>query len=140
MTGSAANVVLFDGVCVLCDRSMRWLLARDRNRVLLFAPLQGETARGVFARHPSSTPTLRSVLYVRDLDGPSERVLDRSDAALAILRDIGGVWKAASWLRVFPRGLRDAAYDLIAKHRYRWFGQLDACQLPGPEMNDRFLP
>ena len=132
--------MLFDGVCVLCDRSMRWLLARDRKRVLRFAPLRGETAKSVFTRHPSSAPALTSVLYVRDLGGPSERVLDRSDAALAILRDIGGVWKAASWLRVFPRALRDAVYDFVAEHRYRWFGKLDACRLPGPEMNDRFLP
>jgi predicted DCC family thiol-disulfide oxidoreductase YuxK len=69
-----------------------------------------------------------------------EQVLDRSDAALAILWDIGGPWRGVSWLRLLPRALRDAVYDFVAKRRYRWFGKLEACALPAPEQSDRFLP
>lgn len=137
---SRPNVVLFDGVCVLCDGSMRWLFERDRAGELYFAPLQGETAKAVMERHPRTDGALGSVLYVRGLGGPEEAVLDRSEAALAILRDIGGVWTVASWLRVVPRFLRDAVYDFIAERRYGWFGKLEACRLPDPEMTKRFLP
>lgn len=122
---------------------MRWLLDHDGNRRLLFAPLQGETARTVFARHPELLETqdgLSTVVYVRDFGAPNERITLRSNAALAILRDIGGGYRLAGLLRVVPRGLRDTVYDWVAAHRYRWFGRLDACRLPETDMSDRFLP
>jgi predicted DCC family thiol-disulfide oxidoreductase YuxK len=128
---------------VLCDGSMRWLLAHDRKRRLLFAPLQGETTRAVVARHAEvqdSLDSLTTVVYVRDFGAPSERVYLRSDAALVILRDLGGGYRALAALRLLPRGLRDRVYDWVASHRYRWFGKLDACRLPGPGENERFLP
>jgi len=134
------GLVLFDGVCVLCDASMRWLLEHDRNERLLFAPLQGDTTRAVLARHPDVQDSLSTVVYVRDFGAPSERVYLRSDAALAILRDIGGRYRVLAALRVVPRALRDVIYDWIAAHRYRWFGKLDSCRLPDENGNDRFLP
>jgi predicted DCC family thiol-disulfide oxidoreductase YuxK len=134
------RLVLFDGVCVLCDASMRFLLDRDARGIFCFAPLQGETARAVFSRHPEADGSLRTVLYVRDFEGPDERLYERSDAAIEILRDLGGVYRAVSPMRFLPRGLRDALYDFIASHRYRWFGKLDACRLPEKGMEERFLP
>ena len=134
------GVVLFDGVCVLCDRSMRWLLDRDRRSVLSFAPLQGATAKEVLARHPSPGDSLSTVVYVHDLGGETERVFLRSDAAVAILQDLGGRYGILSWLRVIPRPVRDFLYDWVASHRYRWFGKLDSCRLPERGMESRFLP
>jgi predicted DCC family thiol-disulfide oxidoreductase YuxK len=121
---------------------MRWLVDRDRNRRLLFAPLQGETARAVLARHADvdADDSVSTVVYVRDFGGSSERVYLRSDAALAILRDVGRGYQVLSAFRALPRGLRDLVYDWIASHRYRWFGKLDACRLPGPGEGQRFLP
>ena len=134
------RVVLFDGVCVLCDRSMRWLLDADRGNRLSFAPLQGETARAVLGRHPEVTGDLSSVVYVRDFEGPGETVHLRSDAAAAILQDLGGAYRVLALFRLLPRVVRDALYDWIAAHRYRWFGKLDACRLPEKGSEQKFLP
>lgn len=134
------RVVLFDGVCALCDASVRWLIAVDARRVLHYAPLQGETGARVLARHPDADQSLSTVLYVRELGEASEQLFARSDAAFAILEDLGGVWRALSWARLIPRPLRDAAYGLVAKHRYRWFGKLDTCRLPREDDAGRFLP
>jgi predicted DCC family thiol-disulfide oxidoreductase YuxK len=134
------HLVLFDGVCVLCDSSMRWLVDADRGGRLCFAPLQGETANTVFGRHPEVTGDLSSVVYVRDYGGPHETLYLRSDAAAAIFRDLGGAYRWLALFRVLPRFLRDAAYDWIAAHRYRWFGKLDACRLPEKGAENRFLP
>jgi predicted DCC family thiol-disulfide oxidoreductase YuxK len=134
-----ARVVLFDGVCVLCDSSVRWLLDADRNGGLSFAPLQGETAREVLKRHPEVTGNLSTVVYVREFGTPGETVHLRSDAAAWILRDLGDGYRLLALFRFMPRVVRDALYDWIAAHRYRWFGKLDACRLPRAGEEKRFL-
>lgn len=134
------HVVLFDGVCALCDASIRWLVATDKKLVLYYAPLQSQTGRAVLSRHPNADQTLSTVLYVRNMSGDDETLYERSDAAFEILHDLGGVWRVASWVRFIPRALRDAVYGLVAKHRYRWFGKFDACRLPERDDAGRFLP
>jgi predicted DCC family thiol-disulfide oxidoreductase YuxK len=134
------NLVLFDGVCVLCDASMRWILERDRGERLRFAPLQGPTARELLSRHPAAPDGLSTVLYVRDFGGRDERLYLRSDAAAAILEDLGGRYRLLALFRFIPRPVRDAAYDWIAARRYRLFGKLDACSLPETDADARFFP
>ena len=134
------HVVLFDGVCALCDASVRWLIAADKKLVLHYAPLQGETGKAVLSRHPDADQSLSTILYIRGMGGDSERLYERSDAAFEILHDLGGMWRVLSWFHFVPRALRDAVYGLIAKHRYRWFGKFDACRLPESEDAGRFLP
>ncbi len=134
------DVVLFDGVCALCDGAVRFLLARDPEGKLAYAPLQGETARAVLARHPGVDHALPTMLFVRGRGTERERLYDRSDAAFEILGDLGGVWSFVAWLRFVPRPIRNAVYDFIARHRYRWFGKFDACRLPVGGTADRFLP
>ncbi len=136
----ARDVVLFDGVCALCDSSVRFLLARDPEAKLAYAQLQGETARAVLARHPGADETLSTMLYVRGMGTESEQLYDRSDAAFEILHDLGGVWRLVAWLRFIPRPIRNTVYDFIARRRYRWFGKYDACRLPEAGTNERFLP
>lgn len=119
---------------------MRWLLDADREGRLSFAPLQGETAREVLGRHPEVTGDLSTVVYVRNFGDPAERVFQRSDAAAAILQDLGGGYRPLALFRLLPRVVRDAIYDWIAAHRYRWFGKLDACRLPEKGSEHRFLP
>ncbi len=119
---------------------MRWLLDADREGILSFAPLQGETARQVLRRHPEVTDDLSSVVYVRDFGGPRETLYLRSDAVAAILQDLGSAYRLLALFRFVPRVLRDAAYDWIAAHRYRWFGKLEACRLPRTGEEKRFLP
>lgn len=133
------SVVFFDGVCALCNRSMKLLLAWDRRRVLAFAPLQGETFKA-FAATTTLEQGLDSIVYVRSLGTDEAATYVRSDAILQSLRDVGGFWRVVSWLRIIPPPLRDWAYDVIATHRYRWFGKYDQCRLPTPRQRDQLLP
>ena len=134
-------LVLYDGLCGLCDRSVQWLLRHDRRNALVFAPLQGETAKPYLAaatgRGDDGLDTV--VLVERDQRGV-ERVHVRSEAAFRLLRQIGGAWSALAWFRVLPRALTDAAYRFVSRRRRRWFGRLDACRVPDANTRGRFLP
>jgi predicted DCC family thiol-disulfide oxidoreductase YuxK len=126
--------VYFDGLCGLCDRFVEFVLRRDRRGRFVFAPLQGETAR---ARLPADLRPEPLGTVVLEEEG---RFRTRSDAALAVLTGLGGAWRAAAILRLIPRPLRDLVYDWIARHRLGWFGRRDACRIPAPEEQSRFLP
>jgi predicted DCC family thiol-disulfide oxidoreductase YuxK len=131
VTGS---IIYFDGLCNLCDGFVRFLLARDRRARYRFAPLQGETARlrleGRFTGDELQTVVLEE----------PKRFRVRSDAALAILAGLGGIWRLSAALRIIPRRLRDAVYNYIARKRFQWYGRRDACRVPTPEEQARFLP
>lgn len=131
-------LVLYDGVCGLCDRGVQWLIRHDRNHRLIYAPLQGNTARPFLARHGIGTD-LETMVLVIGAQTDQEQVLVRSDAWLRILAELGGVWRVLGWGRVLPRGLRDAVYRWVARNRYRWFGQFDTCRIPASEQAELFL-
>jgi predicted DCC family thiol-disulfide oxidoreductase YuxK len=131
---AAHPIVLFDGVCNLCHRAVRFLLERDPAARLRFASLQSGVGRALLAEHGLDADALDTIVLV-DADGAHLR----SDAALRIVRVLGPPW---SWLRVLaalPRPLRDAGYDFVARNRYRWFGKKDACPMPRAEWRTRFL-
>ena len=130
--------MLYDGECGLCDRGVRFLLPRDRARVLTFAPLQGESAKELRARL-RVPDEFDSMLFVRDAGTSEEKLYVRSTATLGILDVIGGPWRWLSWLRVVPAPLRDALYAFVAKRRIVWFGRLESCQIPDESERDRFL-
>lgn len=138
MTGDL--VLLYDGLCGLCNGTVRFILARDRVGTLKFAPLQGAFAAGVRARHPEIAGVDSLVLVEREQGaGSTERVFVRSEAALGLARYLGGVWLLAGIFRLVPRVLRDWAYDRVAASRYRLFGRL-AVAVPAPaDVRDRFL-
>ena len=139
LTSPSHNLVLYDGVCGLCNRLVRFLLRIDRRNVLCFAPLQGPTAARLAERHGFPLD-VQTMIYVRSFGLKDERAFERSDAALRVLGDVGGGWWLLSLLRVVPRFLRDPVYDWVARHRYRWFGKYESCPLPSPEQRARFLP
>jgi predicted DCC family thiol-disulfide oxidoreductase YuxK len=139
LTSPSANLVLYDGVCGLCNRLVRFLLRVDRRNVLCFAPLQGPTAARLAERHGFPLD-VKTMVYVRHFGLKGERAHLRSDGVLRALGDVGGIWSAAVLLRLVPRLLRDAVYDWVARHRYRWFGKYDSCPMPSPEQRARFLP
>ena len=138
-TAPSPNLVLYDGVCGLCNRTVRFLLAIDRRGVLCFAPLQGPTAARIAERH-DLPQDLRTIVYVRSFGLKRERTYLRSDAVLRIFGDVGGAWCLLMTFRLVPRFLRDPVYDWVARNRYRWFGRYDECPLPSPEQRARFLP
>lgn len=133
------QVLLFDGLCGFCHGMARFILARDPGGTMRFAPLQGAFARDVLQRHPGLAGIDSLVLVERN--GPTSGVppLVRSDAVLAIADYLGWPWRAAVLVRLVPRSLRDAAYDVLARHRTRLFGRYDACPLPGPDVRARFI-
>lgn len=135
-TSEHSNIVFYDGVCGLCDRTVRFILKRDTGQRLKFAPLQGETAK----RRADLPSDLKSIVFVKDHGTSQEKIYFRSEAALQILSQLRGFWRVVSWLRIIPRPLRDAIYNAIAARRYRWFGKFDACRVPSPEIRARFLP
>ena len=137
-------LVIFDGHCGLCHRSVRWLLRRDRRDRLRFAASESPQVAGLLARHEFSTPDSvlgpRTILVVSDLGGQRECVLLRSEAILALLRELPWPWPAiAAALGWIPRPLRDLGYRLNARWRYRIWGRLESCPVPTAEERGRFL-
>lgn len=137
--GKATAVILYDGVCGLCNRGVRFVLKRDREGVFWFAALQSAPGLEILARHGIEPDALDTFYVVPDFGTAGERVLSRSAAALSIAARLGGVWKAAAVLGILPARVRDWVYDIIARNRYRIFGRYDACPLPEARYRDRFI-
>jgi predicted DCC family thiol-disulfide oxidoreductase YuxK len=134
------QVILYDGVCGLCNRSVQFLLKRDKRGALRFASLQSDFAAKVLGRHGIDPTDLDTFHLVVNYEQPDERVLSRGDAVLRAWRELGGSWKTlATIAQVTPRALRDLIYNLIARNRYRVFGKYDTCMLPDPKQRHRFL-
>ena len=132
------RLVLYDGVCGLCDRTVQFLLRVDRGQILRFAPLQGDTAAAIRTRHPRLAG-IDGIAYLKSANGTEE--LDvKSTAVLKILKEAGGAWGLLAGFLLVPRTFRDAIYDWVARNRYRWFGRYDSCPLPGAAVRARFLP
>ena len=127
-------VVLYDGVCGLCAKSVRWILRHERDREIRFAPLQGPTAAAYRARYPAIPESIDTVVYI---DG--DRAHLRSKAFLHLARHLRAPWRWVYAMRWFPGFLLDLGYRLVAATRYRLFGKHDSCEIPSPETRARFL-
>jgi len=133
-------VIVFDGVCELCNGWVRFLLPRDRAGRYRFAPMQGQAGRALLIAHGQAPDDPRTFLLVEYANDGTARVSTDSTAVLGVLAGLGGLWRMAAAGRLVPRLLRDAGYRLIARNRYRWFGRHEACMVPDPAVADRFLP
>lgn len=127
-------VLLFDGVCNLCNTSVQWVLIHDRKGIFRFAALQSDTGQALLRTWDLPTEDFDSVVLV---DG--DRLLLHSDVPLEIVRRIGGWWQLLYVFKVIPRPIRDVIYRWIARNRYRWFGKRESCMLPRPEWKGRFV-
>jgi predicted DCC family thiol-disulfide oxidoreductase YuxK len=135
-------LVIFDGHCGFCNRSVRWLLRHDRRDRLRFAPSESQKIADFLSRHDfsASNTESNSILVVSDLGGPTERVLARSEAIISLLRELPLPWPAAAVaLRWIPRPVRDLGYRLIARGRHRIGGRWESCPVPTPAEQTRFL-
>jgi predicted DCC family thiol-disulfide oxidoreductase YuxK len=132
----ATAIVLFDGVCNLCNNTVQIIIDHDPTGHFRFASLQSETAKTLLAEHgmkpPEGDPD--SILLVRD-----GRVYSHSGAALRIAKKMSGAFKLLWLFIAVPWPIRDAVYRLIARNRYRWFGREESCRIPTPELRARFL-
>ncbi len=127
-------VVLFDGVCNLCSWWVRFIVPRDESGTLRFAPLQSDVGERLLADCGYEVDDRESIVLVEE--GDCSR---KSTAALRIAAHMDGPWPLARYLRVVPRVLRDAVYDLVARYRYAVFGRKEQCMVPDQDVRDRFL-
>jgi len=127
-------LVLFDGICNLCNGAVLFIIKRDKAGKIRFASLQSDVGRDQLVRNGLDPDALHSVIVVEN-----GKLFQKSDAVLRIAARIDGPWR---WLRIFqiiPRFLRDILYDLVARFRYKIFGKKDACMIPTPELKKRFV-
>ena len=127
------RIILFDGVCQFCDKSVQFILKRDPNGKFSFSSLQSDT--GIQLRKDYHIPEeLDSIILIE-----GEKYHSKSTAALKIVRELRGGWKWLYILIFVPQRIRDAVYDMVARNRLKWFGEKTACELPPPEVRKRFL-
>ena len=127
-------IILFDGICNLCDGAVKFVIKHDPENQFLFASLQSEAGQRLLKQYKLPVENFNSFILIQD-----EKVYSKSTGALKVARQIKGVW---SWLYIFiiiPSFIRDAVYAWIAQNRYKWFGKKEACMIPTPELKARFL-
>lgn len=136
MTKTTTNspIILFDGVCNLCNASVQFIINRDPKRHFMFATLQGKTAQSILGDAPLAGLDLNSVVLVEN-----GKLYDRSTAALRIARKLSSGWPVFYAFIIVPQFIRDGIYNWIAKNRYKWFGKQESCMMPTPELKRLFL-
>lgn len=128
------NILLFDGVCNLCNRLVLFVIKRDKNNNIKFASLQSSAGQNLLSANNFSTDILDSFVYVKQ-----NKVLMKSTAALNLAKDIGGFYKIFYAFIIVPTFIRDFVYDIVAKNRYQWFGKKNECMIPTEELMNKFL-
>jgi predicted DCC family thiol-disulfide oxidoreductase YuxK len=131
---SSHPIILFDGVCNLCNGFVQFVIKRDHRNVFRFGPLQSESARQILMPLGSEHRELTSIVLLDDEDIATE-----SDAVLKIARKLHGLWSLLYAFIIVPRIVRDTLYRIVSRHRYRIFGKMDSCMIPTPELLDRFI-
>jgi predicted DCC family thiol-disulfide oxidoreductase YuxK len=127
-------IILFDGVCNLCSGSVQFIINRDPKAKFKFASLQSSYGQKQLEKNRLDKSSLHSIIVIKD-----GVMLQRSDAALEIAKQLSGLWPGLYIFKILPRFFRDGVYNWIAQNRYRWFGKKDACWLPSPELKSRFI-
>lgn len=136
---SSQILVLYDGICGLCNRFVAFLLRHDRGDKFRFAPLQSEFAQTLLRNRGLRPIDFDTVVVIADFCQPAERALTRSQAVLWVLGSLGGIWKFSAIAKLIALPLREGLYNFIARHRYQVFGKYSECPLPRPEDRHKFL-
>lgn len=129
------KIILFDGVCNLCNSSVVKVIALDKKDKFVFASLQSEVGKKIIRHLKIDILKTDSIILYE----PNVSYDVKSSAALKIMRSFGGLWSLTQLFFIFPRPIRDAVYDFIAKNRYKWFGKKESCAVPTPKLQKRFL-
>jgi len=127
-------LVLFDGVCNLCNSSVNFVIDRDKSKKFKFASLQSETAIEILKEMSDPVRSLDSIVLIKN-----QRIYRRSRAVLEIVRELGGLWPILYIFKIIPPVLGDLIYNWIAKNRYKWFGKTEKCRVPTEDYRERFL-
>ncbi len=127
-------IILFDGVCNLCNTAVNFVIKRDQKNSIQFAPLQSETAHTLLEKHDMPSEDMKSFIFIE-----KGKLYSLSTAALKVCRYLNGAWSLLYGFMIIPSFIRDAIYKWIAKNRYKWFGKKDECMIPTPELRAKFL-
>ncbi len=128
------NILLFDGVCNLCNYAVQFVIKRDRNAVIKFASLQSSIGQKLLLQHQLSNTQFDSFVYIKN-----NKIFLKSTAALHLMKDIGGIWKFLYAFIIVPEFIRNTIYNIVSKNRYKWFGKKDSCMMPNEKLRERFL-
>lgn len=127
-------LILFDGVCNLCNHSVQFVIKKDSNNQFLFAPLQAEKIVTYLQKFPENFDNIDSILLVTE-----KKIYTKSSAALKIAKELKGIYPLLYVFYIIPKPVRDIVYDFIAKNRYKWFGKQESCMMPTPGVKEKFL-
>ena len=128
------KLILFDGVCNLCNTSVLQVIKNDKNNLFIFAPLQSNLGEEIRNKFEIDISKVDSIILI-----DNEYHYIKSTAALKITKHFGGLWKLLQVFWIFPEGFRNFFYDIIARNRYAWFGKKEQCMIPTPELKSKFL-
>ena len=129
-------VLVFDGVCVLCSRILRWVLWADQKKQLIqYATAQSETGQSALKKHGYDPEIFETVMLIM----PDGTLHVKLDVAIEVAKILGGAWHTVRILKILPKGWRDAIYDFVATRRYQWFGKSDYCALLPEKYSDRII-
>ena len=127
-------VILFDGVCNFCNRSVNFIIKRDKKKTIRFSPLQSDTGRKLIAQFNLRLTGIESFVFIE-----KGKAYIRSTAALMVCRHLKALWPLCFGLIIVPKFIRDGIYNWFAGNRYKWFGARDQCMIPTPEIKAKFL-
>lgn len=128
------HIILFDGICNLCNGAVKFIVKRDKKKIFRFASLQSETGRYLLEKYGLSTTELDTFVYVRN-----GRHYVRAEAGLLVLKDLGGMWELLGKMNFLPASVKNFLYQLIAKNRYRIFGKMVQCTIMEIDFDERIL-
>ncbi|MBE99069.1 thiol-disulfide oxidoreductase DCC family protein [Flavobacterium coralii] len=129
------KIILFDGVCNLCDSTVQFVIKHDKKDVFRFVPLQSDLGKEITAYIGLDTSKTDSIVLYE----PGKAYYYKANAAMKIAKELGGVYSLLNAFSVLPSSLTNAVYDYVARNRYKWYGKKDECMIPTPEMRAKFL-
>lgn len=129
------KIILFDGVCNLCDSAIQFIIRKDSKDLFRFVALQSEKGQEILSYLGIDPSKIDSII----LYDPRIAYYHKAEAALKIAGHLGGIYSVLATLNVLPTGLKNTVYDYIARNRYKWYGKKDACMIPTPELKAKFL-
>ena len=127
-------IILFDGVCNFCNAAVNFVIKKDKNKHIKFAPLQSDAGIQLIKQYGLPANVMGSFLFIEN-----GKMYNKSTAAFKVCRHLKGLWPLCYGFMIVPAFIRNAVYDWIAKNRYEWFGKRQACMIPTPEVRARFL-
>lgn len=134
MVTTHSHVLIFDGICILCNSIVNFVIKRDTKETFKFVALQSDKGKEFLKKHKLETSNVETVVLITE-----DQYYIKSAAALIVLKELGGIWKSLYIFIYLPKPIRDFIYNLIAKSRYRLFGKLNTCMIPTKEIMHRFL-